>query len=205
MLVAGQRQTATTIRAVPLTLFQPRRDRFRLFRHRQMKPQRNATDGGWRKRRIIGRILRTVRRYGSVLSVPFRDFRSKNTTKDEPSSKPGCEVPFTLFRPKCGRFRFFAHRHRTPTRSPRARVGGKSYNRPRIPWDGSVGPAHSVPSVPFRHFRSKNTTKDEPSTRSSSASGGGRGRRGRGAPKARSSAPARPATPSPCRLYPSAP
>ena len=69
--------------------------------------------------------------------------------------KPGCTVPLTLFRPKCGRFRFRAQRQRTPTRSRRTRVGAKSYNRPRISYGVANSLAHSVFSVPFRSFRSK--------------------------------------------------
>ena len=75
--------------------------------------------------------------------------------------KPSCTVPLTLFRPKCGRFRFRAQRQRTPTRSRRTRVGAKSYNRPRISYGVANRLAHSAFSVPFRFFRSKNTTKDE--------------------------------------------
>ena len=69
--------------------------------------------------------------------------------------KPGCTVPLTLFRPKCGRFRFRAQRQRTPTRSRRTRVGAKSYNRPRISYGVANRLAHSAFSVPFRFFRSK--------------------------------------------------
>ena len=95
MPIAGQSQTTTAVRTVPPTLFQPRRDRFRLFRHRQMKSQRNAPDGEWRKRRIIGRILWRVELFRSVLSVPFRCFRSRNTTRNEPSAKNSEEPLFT--------------------------------------------------------------------------------------------------------------
>ena len=96
MPIAGQSQTTTAVRTVPPTLFQPRRDRFRLFRHRQMKSQRNAPDGEWRKRRIIGRILWRVELFRSVLSVPFRCFRSRNTTRNEPSAKNSEEPLFHI-------------------------------------------------------------------------------------------------------------